>query len=291
MHIQHLHQPFEIELMVAEQCPVKAHKHTFFEIVFILEGRGAYIINGQHHTYAKDDIFVIIPEHGHYTVVEVITTFVFIRFSHNTLLERTPARVTEPEWIYRLEYIFANQHKLCDHPGKQTKTLLRALVVTLVDESGRRHHSDSALISQLIMTLLMVTIREIDHLPMPVASPGKSAVRSITDYIHSNIREPGKLKIESIARHVNMSKNYVSEFFRKHSAQNLQQYIQQYKLSLVEERLLASDLTLSEIAFEFGFAGESHLATTFKKHRGYSPAKFRKQAFATVVGNSAAAVE
>ncbi|HEX6224531.1 MAG TPA: AraC family transcriptional regulator, partial [Chryseolinea sp.] len=278
----------EIELMVAGECPVKAHKHTFFEIVFILEGRGSYIINGQHHAYAKDDIFVIIPEHGHHTIVKEITTFVFIRFSQNGLLEETPAHAAEPEWMHRLEYIFANQHKLSDHQGKQTKTLLRALVSTLVDESERKYRSDPAFISQLIRTLLMVTIREIDDSIVPLVVPGKSAVRSITDYIHSNIREPEKLKIESIAQHVNMSKNYVSEYFRKHSAQSLQQYIHRYKLSLVEERLLASDLTLSEIAFEFGFAGESHLATTFKKHRGHSPAKFRKNAVASVSRNKTA---
>lgn len=85
------------------------------------------------------------------------------------------------------------------------------------------------------------------------------------------------LKAQSIATHFNISLNYISEYFKKHTAENLQQYIINYKLSLIEIRLKHSDMRLNEIAFEFGFIDESHLSKIFKKYKGRSPSEYRKQ--------------
>jgi AraC-like DNA-binding protein len=102
----------------------------------------------------------------------------------------------------------------------------------------------------------------------------------LVQYIHSNIYNPEKLKAESIASHFNISLNYISEFFKKHTGENLQQYIINYKLSLVEIRLQHSDMRLNEIAYELGFTDESHLTRIFKKYKGINPAEYRKNRLA-----------
>ena len=48
------------------------------------------------------------------------------------------------------------------------------------------------------------------------------------------------------------------------------------KLKLVENRLLHSEMRISEIVAELGFTDESHLNKLFKKYRGCSPTNFRK---------------
>jgi AraC-like DNA-binding protein len=104
----------------------------------------------------------------------------------------------------------------------------------------------------------------------------------IISYIHQNIYDPSKLKAEHIAAHFNISLHYIGEYFKKHTGENLQQYIIHYKLSLVEARLRYSDMRLNEIADELGFTDESHLTKTFSKYRGITPTQYRKNVHNTV---------
>ena len=99
----------------------------------------------------------------------------------------------------------------------------------------------------------------------------------ILHYIHQNIYSPELLRAATIASHFNISLNYISEYFKKQTGENLQQYITNYKLRLVETRLQYSDMRMNEIVSELGFTDESHLHRTFKKYKGLSPSEFRRK--------------
>lgn len=101
-------------------------------------------------------------------------------------------------------------------------------------------------------------------------------VLSLINYIHLNIYSPEKLKVGQLADSFNISPTYITEYFKKHIGQSLQQYITEYKLKLIETRLQYTNVRLSEIAYEFGFTDQSHLNRIFKKYRGHSPTKYRK---------------
>src|SRR5690606_30950423 len=67
-------------------------------------------------------------------------------------------------------------------------------------------------------------------------------------YIHENIYDPEKIIASSIADHFNISKTYVSEYFKKHTGASMQRYILEYKIALAEIRLKHSDMKVNEIA-------------------------------------------
>jgi AraC-like DNA-binding protein len=132
------------------------------------------------------------------------------------------------------------------------------------------------LVQQLINTLITIVARNISLHVQSVTKVQQNTSFDIIQYIHSNIYHPEKLKAECIASHFNISLNYISEFFKKHTDETLQRYIMSYKVALVETRLRHSDMRLNEIAFELGFTDESHLTKTFKKYKGTTPTAFRK---------------
>ena len=77
-----------------------------------------------------------------------------------------------------------------------------------------------------------------------------------------------------------MSKNYLSEFFKRETGQNLKKYIQQYRVRLIKARLNYSSKSISEIAWEFNFNDLSHFNKVFKKEFDISPSAFRKEILA-----------
>jgi len=84
------------------------------------------------------------------------------------------------------------------------------------------------------------------------------------------------LKIDKIAATFDLSENYVSRYFKKHSNQTLQDYIAHCRLRLIENKLLYSNRRVGEIAYELGFTDESHLNRFFKKHKEMTASEFRK---------------
>ncbi|HYI78054.1 MAG TPA: AraC family transcriptional regulator [Chryseolinea sp.] len=278
MQMQHLLQPFEVENVITDHCPVTPHTHSFFELVFILDGQGSYVVNEYRYRYGKDDLFVIVPEYGHHTIVETTTSFLFIRFNLEFLdqSERRLAGSQKNSLTNKIEYIFVNQQRLPDSVDPRDRLLLRLLCTSILEESLRGDRTDNQLLHQFIKTMLMIIVKRIESQSLSLVLPEKSSIRAIIEYIHQHIRVPEALRVEAIAAHVNMSKNYVGEYFRKFHSKSLQQYITDYKFQLIEERLCRSDLRVGEIAFEFGFSGESHLTTAFRKYKGTSPMRYRK---------------
>src|SRR5687768_16640948 len=110
MNTEQLFQPFEIAIKKSNQCPVEQHRHTFFELVYIVEGNGNHLINGNRFEYNPENLFLIMPDVSHHFQVQQTTTFLLIRFN-NIYLQAQRAKNLHSDlgdWIQKLEYIFQN---------------------------------------------------------------------------------------------------------------------------------------------------------------------------------------
>ncbi|RFS26350.1 AraC family transcriptional regulator [Chitinophaga silvatica] len=84
------------------------------------------------------------------------------------------------------------------------------------------------------------------------------------------------MRTDAISNQFGVSEHYVGKYFKKHTNEMMQQFIMNYKLKMIEHRLLHSDMRISEMVVELGFTDESHLNRFFKKQKGMSPTAFRK---------------
>lgn len=282
MYIQHLFQPFGIQFIQSEECPMKQHKHSYFELVYIISGEGDHNVDGNAYQYYPDNLFLLRPMESHFFTVKKFTSFMFISFN-NIYLEGQMVKDERNllgQWIHRLEYIFQNHSSRgCIIQNKHDKPLTRAVIDAIQREYADEQSLQKELVQQLINTLITLVARNISH-DYADKSTDNMAMKIIS-YIHQNIYDPVRLKAEHIATHFNISLNYIGEYFKKQAGENLQQYIINYKLSLVEARLQHSGMRLNEIADELGFTDESHLTKTFKKYKGITPTQFRKSMQAT----------
>jgi len=271
MQIKNLYKPFEIGLLEADNYVAQEHKNTYFEMVYILEGEGIQIINNHQLDYGPNKLFLLFPQDTHGFEIKETTRFFFLRFNESYLKNQPK------EWMQKLEYIFFNHNHLpgCILKNVADKQLIRALADALLREQNRSDVHQMEVMQQLLNTIITIAARNIAMINT-AEKYHPAQPMSLLGYVHQNIYEPEALKIEKFAAHFNLSPNYVSEYFKRQTGESLHQYINTYRLQLIENRLQHTSYRLSEIAAEFGLTDVSHLNKLFKKHKGISPSTFRR---------------
>jgi AraC family transcriptional activator of pobA len=82
--------------------------------------------------------------------------------------------------------------------------------------------------------------------------------------------------VEYVANQLHFSANYLSDLLRLLTGQNAQQHIQEKIIEKAKEKLLTTNLSVSEIAYELGFEHSQSFNRLFKKKTEMSPLKYRQ---------------
>ena len=99
----------------------------------------------------------------------------------------------------------------------------------------------------------------------------KKRLKLIRDYIQANITN--NIKIEDLAKNVNMSQRNLSRFIKENKGVSVHKYILQIKIKSAVEILTKTKKTLTEVAVITGFSSPYHLSSTIKKYIGKNPSE------------------
>lgn len=89
--------------------------------------------------------------------------------------------------------------------------------------------------------------------------------------IHVNLHS--RLKIESIANMLHVSRDYLSQAFKKETGISIHQYILNQKLNEAKN-MLSSGMSINETSYTLCFCNESHFIQSFKKRYHITPAAY-----------------
>lgn len=85
------------------------------------------------------------------------------------------------------------------------------------------------------------------------------------------------LSLRTLAAHIGVSENYVSETLNKHLGYNFFEFVNRRRIEDACALLRASEASVLSIAYEVGFNSRSTFHAAFKKYVGASPQAFRKE--------------
>lgn len=101
--------------------------------------------------------------------------------------------------------------------------------------------------------------------------------RLLDDYFESDqLAITGPPSVEFVAEALHLSPNYLSDMLRSHTGQNTQQHIQHKVLDKAKEALTTTALSVSEIAYQLGFAHPQSFTKLFKSKTNFSPLAYRQ---------------
>ncbi|MCA9906237.1 MAG: helix-turn-helix transcriptional regulator, partial [Anaerolineae bacterium] len=103
-------------------------------------------------------------------------------------------------------------------------------------------------------------------------SPRQS--RQITDYIQTYLTQ--SLSLEELAQQIGFSPYHFARLFRQAFGESPHQFVIRQRVEYAKRLLTDPELPLAQVALESGFADQSHLTQTFKRHTGLTPRAFRQ---------------
>jgi AraC-like DNA-binding protein len=124
---------------------------------------------------------------------------------------------------------------------------------------------------------LAASLLSLMFLPLPheAADVGEALRYRIESYIRDQIRDP-ELSIDKIASALRRSKRYLHMAFAA-SDRSIADHIWMTRLDGCRDDLASrSELTISEIAFAWGFSSSAHFSRAFRKRFGVTPSAFRR---------------
>ena len=262
----------EVELNQANSRPGTWHWHSYFEITWVLEGKGNYFVNGQEYTMEKDDIIIFnnVEPHGWKLLGGNMKLLVMI-FS--------PEFVAEKISVFDAEYLkpFVERgSNFKNRVGREEKVNeeIRISIREIHQEWNERKEGYPLMIKANVLRILTMLIRayQDETKSGEMLKEKKNAMKRLEQaftYINDHYCE--KITLEEVAASVYMCSNYFSSYFRRVANISFSDYVTRLRVNRAREMLRENGSNVTEIAMECGFNNISNFYRLYKKHMGKTP--------------------
>jgi AraC-like DNA-binding protein len=159
--------------------------------------------------------------------------------------------------------------------GRVGKLLFDCLCYTLEDLKETNEPTEQDL-GASIFDMFRAAIHEVASEQVCVSSRDTVEQR-VREYVRRNLSNPD-LSVETIASAMGCSGRYIHKIFEGQESITRMiwsQRLDRCRLELMSER--GQRLTLTELAYEFGFSSSAHFSRAFKERFGITPSAFRQQ--------------
>ncbi len=108
------------------------------------------------------------------------------------------------------------------------------------------------------------------------ADAAQTAIQSAWTYILANFKRD--IQLPDLARRLGMSEWACSRFFKKHSGNSFTDYVTTLRLGYACKLLADTDMPVTDICFETGYANVSNFNRIFRNRRAMTPLAYRRLA-------------
>lgn len=242
-------------------CSCGLHWHNFFEIELILEGEGFQLLNGKRVELSRGCVSLLRLTDFHQVVPTKTLRLLNLMLDESLLPTETLNQLVGAgqTMFFRLE-----EQPLCT-----MESLFR-----LCMEENNAPSPDPRYLSCLLECICNRLFHERPLGFALPAAPKSPPIQEALLYLHLHFRENPRLRELAQIAHYNTS--YFSIAFHRELGMTYCEYLNMLKISYAKQLLLSTELKISDICYECGFASHANFLRLFKTQVGLSPLQFRK---------------
>lgn len=237
--------------------PIPDHSHDHeWECYLQVAGQSRWRGDGRIHALTAGSAYLAAPRtrHGLVTGATGKHHFIYVIFDARPVLARHPGLTLGPGFQVG--------------PGEALQEPLRGLIRQVLVDVPHRTHGLRCALDHLVVCLAQLGAV---HHRAPITDP---AIARILDLVRS---DPGRdWPLADLARMAGLSVNHLLRRFRAETGQSPHRWVRDERLRRAAQTLRATDVAITTIAMELGFASSQHFATAFKQAHGCSPSAWRR---------------
>lgn len=259
------------EDMVEPENVAFPHKHNFYEILWITNGKSKQSIDFKNYTIADNTLFFISPEQMHlFEEWENVEGYVIL-FTEQFFLQIFQNK----NILFELSYL-DNLHKNPFLQLKQTDIKVVQPIVDLLYEECKSVEQST----ETVQALILVLLRRIQKLYSKQNNQNSNNHQIVIFKKFKKLVEidfAKNLSITQYASLLNISAHQLNTVVKAISGQTTSDLIKARVILEAQQLLNFSELSVSQIADQLGFEDSSYFARYFKNQIGVSPQEFRKK--------------
>ncbi|WNQ12506.1 AraC family transcriptional regulator [Paenibacillus aurantius] len=246
------------------------HRHSFFEVCYVLEGTGAYLDDGEWFELRPGTLFCSRPGIWHQIRSQEGLLLLFTAFEADS----SPLSPEEKERFRKL----GQTEKRVVHDAEES---VSALIWRSLHLRAARAVPNDGLVRSLAYSLLA---------SLPDLFLGKEAVPDIRLqakklpsvqlhqaklFIMDNLSRP--LHLEAVADYLHLSSRHLSRLFSEETGLTFTAYVNRERISRAVGLLKTTTHTIKEVAQFTGFETVHYFTRVFTAEMGIPPARFRRE--------------
>lgn len=232
------------------------HWHSFFEIEYILEGEGEYILNGVSYKLRNNLMLLATPSDFHAYYFSSKTKIINIQFPSELLNPDIYKKMSKPVII------------------NDVNMLYQQLLLSLYDHNPTSPNYNQNFIRNMLNSLLFLAYSDKHSISTQKHDEINNYFHKIILYVNSHFQE--QISLTGLSEYLHLRPEYISRLFKKNSNQTFSEYLTEIRLSHAFNLLKLSDMSIYDVATNSGYTSFPHFIRMFKKKYGYPPSQIRK---------------
>ena len=249
-----------------------AYDHRLF---YVMEGNCRISVEGTEYALTQDCLLLFPPKLGYRVVMEQGKSclFALLNFDLDSAYYGTSCRAPDVLRDFDAKLCFSQKRMPpFDAPffAKDASALRENLkeICKIMQEEGELYRD---MLSAMLKTVLLSAIR----MESANAVQATQTLEEVRKYIETHCTK--ELSNREIAAKFGYHPYYLSRKFAARYGYTLHAYEGLCKIKCAQQKLLATDLGIAEIALQCGYKGASWFSECFKQAAGITPTEYRRR--------------
>ncbi len=245
------------------------HCHGFFELIYVVNGRGRYLVEGAEYPLLPGTVLLLRPYEFHYVCPEKSCPYerYVLNFERDALFEaETLLAGFDQDKVDMGVYYFPQ--------GSADDAVFRAFesldTLQRFSWGEKQLNERGVLLLRSIMTEILLLLGTAS--PKEPVIPEKNMLFDIMGYLNEHLDET--ITLDDLSKRFFISKYHLCRAFRQSTGTTFLSYLTTKRI-VAAQQMIKEGIAATEVAYRVGFCDYSSFYRAYRKQTGKAPARER----------------